>query len=274
MPIGAIGRSTIMPRHACIVLQLDDFGDELDAEDTISSWDSELAAEAAWKASLASGDKVAAEDEPVDAFSGLPPSLRQLVGPRTASQPNAAADTSGSSDTLSTEEVMSSLKLMMSAVARLEEKVDMLTAVSRLERKVDALSSSFDQFTSPTSSLPTSPSMPPPPSALPAPTPKPAVAKAVAVARRPTVSERARTRVESASHKTMFSKDWDGDRGDEEVKTEWDGDVREEAFFDVDMETADLPDWRDVRAAKAAAAEASAVEASMAKVPPTPPIND
>ena len=141
---------------------------------------------------------------------------------------------------LDNDEVLRALNVVIVSLARLEEKVDLLTAVTRLEQKVDSLGSSLlEQRATPLTNAAPAP-------AAAASTPSPPVRKTA-----PTVSERAAMRVAaSAPPKGMFSKDWDGDRGDEEEEQEWDGSVDEESYFDVDDETADLPDWREARARK------------------------
>ena len=171
-------------------------------------------------------------------WAGVPPALRQLAEKAKTSEVSTASSATGeAAPGPDNDEVLRALNVVISNLARLEEKVDVLTALTRLEQKVDSLSSSLlEQRAAPPASV-----------APPAPAPSPRPVKKTA----PTVSERAAARIASSTApKAMFAKDWDGDRGDEEEAKEWDGNVDEESYFDVDDETANLPDWREVRARK------------------------
>jgi len=223
-------------RHSAVVLAYD-ADEELDAADTTSSWDEEVAGEAAWRASMAASASASDEDASAGAWAGVPPALRQLAEKAKTSEASTASSTAGeAAPGLDNNEVLRALNVVISNLARLEEKVDVLTAVTRLEQKVDSLSSSLlEQRVAPLASV-----------APAAPGPSPPVKKIA-----PTVAERAAARIAPFSApKTMFAQDWDGDRGDEDDDNEWDGNVNEESYFDVDEETANLPDWREVRARK------------------------
>ena len=175
------------------------------------------------EASASASADVAKED--ANDWAGVPPALRQLAEKAKTSE----ASTTGPDN----DEVLRALNVVISNLARLEEKVDVLTALTRLEQKVDSLSTSLlEQRAAPPASVTP---------AAPAPSPPPVKKTA------PTVSERVAARIAtSTAPKAMFAKDWNGDRGDEK----WDGSVDEESYFDVDDETASLPDWREVRARK------------------------
>ena len=136
--------------------------------------------------------------------------LRLLAEERSGAPPPLAGIPSAvqSSDGPSNAQVMTSLSAVLAGLARLEEKVDALGA------RLDGLQRAGSSTPAAPMAAPSPPSPPPPPPAAPvAPSPPPASTPAAPPS----------------------------------TKVEWDGEVDEEAYFDVDEEDADLGDWRDVR---------------------------
>ena len=186
-----------------VVAQDDVWDEEIDAADTLSDWEAELAASKAWEQSRAS--KAPAEatewngevDEEAyfdvdmdDADLGdsdwrdarraapLPADensvarrLRLLAEERSGAPPPVAGIPSAvqSSDGPSNAQVMTSLSAVLAGLARLEEKVDALGA------RLDGLQRAGSSTPAAPMAAPSPPSPPPPPPAAPvAPSPPPA----------------------------------------------------------------------------------------------------
>lgn len=132
-----------LPRVVCARLSAGDdrewsADDELDAADTTSSWEEELAESKAWQAKQAPADEAWAVDE--EAHLGLDDDddeprddmlRRQLAEKQAALMLDALEGEKGAAEE---PRVLESLKAVLSSLSRLEQKLD------RLEKKVDGLS--------------------------------------------------------------------------------------------------------------------------------------
>jgi len=197
-----------------------DGDEELDAADTVSSWDEELAMMKAWEAArqVEAGGRPAAEsgsgvDE--DAHLGLgedfdseDPAAAAL---RQAAEKQAAVLLAGieaqSAAPPTDKAVMTSLEAVINAISRLSDKVDALTA------KVDQLQQARPTAADASSATEVPPAAPPPPPIAGAADDAPPVAASAAGG----------------------------------ASAQWDGEVNETAWFDQDDDDDDMPDWRDVR---------------------------
>ena len=214
-------RPPVKLRAASAVCQADDdpWDEELDAADTTSSWDEEIAAMEAWKAGKSaspdwSGEQAGHVDE--DAHYGFedpedPDAMRQ----RQLSEKNAAlellARAAGGGAPPEAEpgnaRVLTALDSVLRSMMRLEERL------GAIEKKMDGMLAAGGAAptaadTAPTAADAASPSAPPPP---------PSAAPADAAAPK---------------------------------AEEWNGEVDEEAWFDNDADEEELGDWRDVRKLK------------------------
>ena len=195
--------------------------DELDAEDTVSSWDEEVAQMRAWEAEQRGGAAAAPspprsvdKDAPAvdeEAHFGLFDDeaesddariLRQFAEKEAAlllerEMASGKRPASAASDG-SSKYVLSSLEAVLNALNRLTEKVD------ALGEKVDRMSASLAK-------APAAPSSP----------------------------------AEGAA--PAGASQTDGSDAKPEKAGGWDGEVDETAWFDDDDIDEDMPDWRDVR---------------------------
>jgi len=203
-----------------------DGDEELDAADTVSSWDEELAMMKAWEAArkVEAGGRLAAEsgsgvDE--DAHLGLgedfdseDPAAAAL---RQAAEKQAAVLLAGieaqSAAPPTDKAVMTSLEAVINAISRLSDKVDALTA--KVDQLQQARPTAADASSSATEAPPAA--APPPPTAGAADDAPPVAASAA------------------------------GGAAAADTSAQWDGEVDETAWFDQDDDDDDMPDWRDVR---------------------------
>jgi len=213
--------ASMPPRCRSPLLMASDDEDEdaLDAMDTVSDWDAELAEMKAWEASQKASEP--APDDPFvvdeDAHLGLgddddedpaAQALRQITEKQAALMLNRIEGQSAQAAP-SDKAVLTSLEAVLNALAVLGDKVDHLTT------KLDNLSAAqpaatVDATTEPAATKASS---------------EPPAAKASSVP----AAETTDAAVPAAESK----------------EDQWDGQVDESAWFDDDGD--DMPDWRDVR---------------------------
>jgi len=208
--------------------QIDD-DDELDALDTVESWDDELAAQRAWEASQAQQggtlDSATGVDE--EAHLGLDDDddeteaeriLRQVTEKQAAFLQGQAASSEPD------KRVLTSLEAVLSTMMRLNDQIQQLSKeVAELKAVVSG------------SPAPSPPPSPPRPSPLPTESsPSPSLPAA------PSAVPAAPSSAPAAPSSPPSPPASDG----------WDGVVDEGAWFDDDADEVDLPDWRDVRRLK------------------------
>ncbi|KAL3907502.1 MAG: hypothetical protein SGPRY_010147 [Prymnesium sp.] len=132
---GCVGRRLpSLSRTSRLLAQTGSFDEELDAADTVSDWDEELAASEAFMASrkgrAGSGEvKASSPTPPADAMGN--PVAEQLLQLAEQAKTRAMAEESsppGPADAIGTKRVLTSLEAVLSQLMRLEEKVDALSA--------------------------------------------------------------------------------------------------------------------------------------------------